>query len=443
MKSFTHSIKQGGCEKNREVSLFEFAEGPGVITEQWFTGKGCINQDTIIRYYIDGDDKPTVEFNLYMAQGIGYVDRGSRDYSNNGYRERSVGTEPKGAQALNTMRFKRGDEDEIQDLDVWERSGIYDGGNKGKKDASVGGMKEDNNANPLDDLLNKINFDKFKTLKPAEEKGSPCIGDKRDSGECDADVRSDYDGKEDDPAIPWGSRRFGHVSNDGGLYNTFRVPFQKSIYISMISKHDGRYWYNVRGMQNYPIIVGDIELPANAKLMLYKKENVTVQPFEYVILASSTSKYGLLYQLTFNTESKNFFHQEACFRVINDNSRKIQYLSSGTEDLFLSSYYFNGGVFHTDQAGLSFKQDPGRLCAYKFFEDDPVLFSDMFSLIWRCGELLDNDCFKSRQRHCSRKYGNEYCITEKDRNATAAVDEANIESTKPTLVDSYVWTYEW
>ncbi len=322
MKSFTHSVKQGGCEENREISLFEYTKGPGVITEQWYTGSGCINLDTIIRYYIDGAKKPTIEFNLYMAQGIGYVD-------------------------------------------------------------------------------------------------------------------------DRDPGVPWGNRRFGHVSHKGGLYNTFRVPFQKSIYISMISKHEGAYYYNIRGMRNYPVIIGDIELPSNAKLMLYKKENVTLQPFEYITLASSTSKNGLLYQLTFNTESKNYLHQEACFRVINDKSGKIKYLSSGTEDLFLSSYYFNGGIFHTDQAGLSFKEYPARSCAYKFFEDDPVLFANKFKLTWRCGELLDNKCYKSQQRHCSRKYGNDDCVTEKDREATSLVNEANTNFTMEALIYSYVWTYEW
>eukprot|EP00794_Sanderia_malayensis_P017317 gene17317-19050_t len=435
MESFTHSIKQGGCEANREVFLFEFKKGPGVITEQWFTGKGCINQDTVIRYYIDGDTAaPSIEVNLYMAQGIGYVDKTSDDEMN--YTQYSIGTEPKSSEALNNMRFKRSNV--VKDFGAWEERKSKIRRSKRPKKYKI--------INPLDKLFGSGVLgrsqqsigDRNSSLKfPAQATSNeqqPCStdlgdcpftseGDYRDGSEEIGDNRDGIVAKrEDDPEIPWGSRRFGHVSREGGLYNTFRIPFQKSIFISMVSKTAGQYWYNVRGVRNYPLIIGDVELPPSATLKVYKKENTTVQPFDYISLASSISNHGMLYQVTFDTQSESFEHQEACFRVLANDDNEIQYLSSGTEDLFLSSYYYSGGVFHTDQSGLSYMDEPGRACAYKFFEDDPFFFSKSFELIWRCGELLDNNCFKSQQHRCIRKNGNEQCASQSDRDATANVN---------------------
>ncbi len=383
MESFTHSVKEGGCEENREVSLFEFTDGPGVITEQWFTGNGCINQDTVIRYYIDDEVTPSIEVNLYMAHGIGYVDE--------------LGP-----------RF----------------------GNKGKSRSS--NDYSGDNANDIRD------FDKISDLGDRLDDSSGLNDNDVDRSEYDSDDRGD-----NDPAIPWGTRHMGHVGRQGGLYNTFKIPFKQFVYVSMISKHNGSYWYTVRGVQNYPLIIGDLELPQSAMLKLHKNEDVTVEPFDLVSLATSTNKTGLLFQITLNTESENLYHQEACFRIKSGDDRKTQYLSSGTEDLFLSSFYYSGGIFHTEQSGLSYIDRLGRMCAYKFFEDDPVLFSRSFSLKWRCGELADNKCFKVRQRACKRKYGNKHCVTERDREVIARYNDLKMMHTRPTVVNSYVWTYEW
>ncbi len=45
--------------------------GPGVVTEQWFAGDGCIDEDTIMKIYIDGETTPSLDLNLFMAHEIG------------------------------------------------------------------------------------------------------------------------------------------------------------------------------------------------------------------------------------------------------------------------------------------------------------------------------------------------------------------------------------
>ena len=248
--------------------------------------------------------------------------------------------------------------------------------------------------------------------------------------------------KPEDPAVPWGKKRIGHLASGGGLYNTYRVPFQKSIKISFVPKGRGAFWFFVRGVENYPIIIGDIELPKDAKLKLYKLENVTMQPFEYALLASTKDKAGMLYQVTMATKSETFGALEACFRAVID-SGNIQYLSSGTEDLFLSAYYYDQGIYHTSHAGLTYKEWPGTMSAYKFFEDDPVLFTKSFKLIWRSGERVDNECFLAKERGCKIENGQTKCKSPNDTSEFAVLDGRINSNHVETVVSTYVWMYEW
>ena len=50
-------------------------------------------------------------------------------------------------------------------------------------------------------------------------------------------------------------------------------------------------------------------------------------------------------------------------------------LSSGLEDYFLGTYYFNKGRYATPVAGLTHvDKDEHEFSAYRFHEDDPVFF---------------------------------------------------------------------
>ena len=344
LKTFSHAIKGAYCHANQEIEIFNYAAGPGVITEQWYTGYECLGPNTIIKYYMDGDAKPYIEMNLYMAHGIGFVSS-SGDFNES------------------TMAVPN-----------WE-----DAGHKSK----VNGP--------------------------------------------------------DDPGIPWGTKRIGHTARGGGLYNTIRLPFQKSIRVTFESPTSGYYWYIVRGSENYQVKIGDLILPKTAMLKLYKVENYVIQPKEYIVVAATTNKTGLLYKVTLAATSSDFTYLEACYRALIDDAKDFQFLSSGTEDFFLSAYYYSGGIFHTDHAGLTFFQKPGTMSAYKFFEEDPVIFNKSFKLIWRCGEIVDNDCYKAgggcyiegNTRYCNTKYG------------THKHTIPNGVQFAVTKMSSYVWTYEW
>ena len=198
---------------------------------------------------------------------------------------------------------------------------------------------------------------------------------------------------------PWGTKRIGFLAEDGedGLYNTTRFPFQKSIRITFITNGDCVYWFIVRGVENYPVVIGDMQLPSNARLVLHKRDHLLLKPYELISLAESAQN-GILYMVTLAAKSTDLNYLEGCFRLLSSNGTKTQFLSSGTEDFFMSAFYYNKGLFYSDHAGLTYFESPGTTSAYKFFELDPVIFNKDFNLVWSCGESRNSGCFTGEER---------------------------------------------
>ena len=279
MKSFSYAIKHGFIHANEEKTLYEHDSGqPGVITEQWFTGRLTMNQDTRIRIYIDGEKEASLDFNLFLAHGLGFRES--------------------------------------------------------------------------DDLGN----------------------------------------------IPWGTRRIAHAA-DGGIYNTIRIPFSKSFRVTATAPNSDYFWYFIRGVENYPVVLGDLILPPHTRLRLYKNENVYMKPLEFLRLAQVNNSAGALFMVTLVANSSNLGFLEGCMRSYVDEGNRTTWLSSGTEDFFLSAYYFDKGLYHLDNAGLTYldRNGSGLVSAYKFFENDPLLFTKSFELWWRCSDL---DFSKDKRHGC-------------------------------------------
>ena len=66
----------------------------------------------------------------------------------------------------------------------------------------------------------------------------------------------------------------GHTHNMG-WYNRYQIPFQSKVKITMTCNVDSPFWFRVAGVENYPIIVGDLQLPSHAKLEI-QSFNATV-----------------------------------------------------------------------------------------------------------------------------------------------------------------------
>ncbi len=148
--------------------------------------------------------------------------------------------------------------------------------------------------------------------------------------------------------------------------------------------------------------MGGVILPEAARLKLYKLEDYTAKPLEEFNLCDVKGS-GALYEVTMaakglrkseNDHWKDLSYLEACMRAYIGEAKEPLMLSSGLEDYFSGTYYFNRGRYATPVAGLThFKPDENEFSAYRFHEDDPVFFHNGLRLTCRCGEKIDGRMF--------------------------------------------------
>ena len=236
---------------------------------------------------------------------------------------------------------------------------------------------------------------------------------------------------------PWNTKRISADANSN-VYNTYQIPFSKSFQVTATDPVGGVFWYIIRGVYNYPLILGDLQLPSTARLRLYKNVKVDLLPFEFIDLVDVHNSAGALFQVTLAASSSDFHYLEGCVRAYIDGDNTT-FLSSGTEDFFLSAFYYNNGLFHSDNSGLTYKADPGTMSAYKFFEDDPVLFTKSFRLRWRCGEIIGTG-FEECPNVFFEPSTAKSLQSDQLANKTKIIASPNVGITRVT---TYAWVYEW
>jgi hypothetical protein len=219
-----------------------------------------------------------------------------------------------------------------------------------------------------------------------------------------------------DEAAPWGVERIGKTGSPSGIYNTYRIPFGKGVRVTAqrvnAEKGTPPFWWIIRGVTRLPLDIGGIRLPENARLRLHKVERHVAQPLEEFAIYD-TSKSGLLYMVTVAGKSTNFCFLEGVVRAYIDHAETPLLLSSGMEDYFLGTYYFNKGRYYTPVAGLTHIVPDQEFSAYRFHETDPVPFENGLRLTLRNGEQL---------------HGYTY---------------GPPPGPKETEFTTYVWAYEW
>jgi len=200
-----------------------------------------------------------------------------------------------------------------------------------------------------------------------------------------------------DNNAPWGSEKLGKTGHPSGLYNTYKIPFGKSIRITAQRAKDSPdgapFWWILRGAENLPVTIAGTRLPPNARLKLHKLENHVAQPLEEFALCDVPGA-GALYQVTIAAEGlrksddwTSFSFLEGIMRAYIDGAKSPTELSSGLEDYFLGTYYFNRGRYANGLAGLThFDAKNKAFSAYRFHDEDPVLFQQGLRLTCRCGE---------------------------------------------------------
>jgi len=229
----------------------------------------------------------------------------------------------------------------------------------------------------------------------------------------------------DDNTSPWGTAHFGKGANTGGVYSTMRIPYTNSIRVTGLLpsfiNQPRTFWWVIRGITNYPIFIGNYQLPPTTQLKLYKNQYATYQPLEYVTLVNTTNA-GAVWTTVLAVQSGTMNFLEGCFRMYTGGSTSPVLISSGTEDYFQSAFYFDGGPYHFSEAGLShINSSAVTLSAYKVHNYDAFFFqSGGFIFQWRNGDNMDPvSGFK-------------------------CVDKGQVVgSPTVSIVTTYTWVYEW
>jgi hypothetical protein len=231
-----------------------------------------------------------------------------------------------------------------------------------------------------------------------------------------------------DRFAPWTTDKMGKTGSPSGVYNTFRIPFGKEIKVTAQLSPDSPdhplFWWILRGTENLPVTLGGVQLPDNARLKLHKLENREYDPMTEFDMCNVEDK-GALFLVTIAAKGlrtheeydwTDMSYMEACVRSYINGGKDTLKLSSGLEDYFLGTYYFNEGRYAGNIAGLTHLDlKSSEFSAYRFHDDDPLFFQDGFRLTCRVGET-DN----------------------------GHINEGEITGNPPrTRYTTYVWLYQW
>lgn len=187
---------------------------------------------------------------------------------------------------------------------------------------------------------------------------------------------------------------FGKNAGSGGVFSTIRIPFGASVRVTLEQAEScptahGTYWIIVRGVEALPLRIAELDLPDAARLTVARIDNRTLQEFDFATLAAAdASQDGLLFATYFEARSADPNYLEGCFRLLgaDPNATAPLFLSSGTEDFFMSASYFDEGIFAGASAGLTYSATypiSGALSAYKVHDRDLVPFHGGFNFEWR------------------------------------------------------------
>lgn len=185
-----------------------------------------------------------------------------------------------------------------------------------------------------------------------------------------------------DNKAPWSNKHMGKIGRQNGVFNNYRIPFGKSVRVTAQAAEGADsgqpIWWIIRGVENGRVTLGGEKLPEAARLKLVRQEKVEVEPLKELDLFDLKGN-GAVYQVAIaaeGLEDGGITYLEGCIRAYKGGSKEPVMISSGLEDYFLGTYYFDTGFFHSDTAGLThLDQGKKTFSAYRFHDEDPIYFS--------------------------------------------------------------------
>ena len=158
----------------------------------------------------------------------------------------------------------------------------------------------------------------------------------------------------------------------GGIFNTYQVPFVTWVRVTVEllttqpagkRQHDPvGFWLILRGTDggsegSAVRLPGGTLLPPLSKLHSFENREMSVAGGSTLDLLSSSSKGNriavMMMSLAVSSNHTGLSFLEGCMRATSNNTHSSQLLSSGTEDFFLGTFYFESGTYANALAGAT------------------------------------------------------------------------------------------
>jgi len=198
-----------------------------------------------------------------------------------------------------------------------------------------------------------------------------------------------------DNRAPWSNKHMGKIGARNGFFNNFRIPFGTSVRVTAQRAENADdnqpIWWIIRGVENGRVTLGGEKLPETARLKLIRQENIEVDELAEFDLFDAKGA-GAVFKVTIaaeGLEDGGITYLEGCIRAYKAGSKEPILISSGLEDYFLGTYYFDTGFFHSDTGGLThLDQERKTFSAYRFHDEDPIFFSKGLRMTCRNWESI-------------------------------------------------------
>jgi hypothetical protein len=208
-------------------------------------------------------------------------------------------------------------------------------------------------------------------------------------------------------------------SGGSGLFNNYQVPFSTNITVTIemagTPNHLVIFWMVLRGRTHATLHLPetpDVLLPPTARLKSYYNPTTVLQPLEQFVLYNSSATNGAVLLVTLSVSSgpspryPSFKYLEGCMRSYSPSGQERFRISSGTEDYFLGTFYFDKGQYFFPEAGVTSLCPPtvrtnpssiactpaqnngSKFAAYRLHVGgDPLLFEGGAVQTWRNGDV--------------------------------------------------------
>lgn len=188
---------------------------------------------------------------------------------------------------------------------------------------------------------------------------------------------------------------FSKLGKNNSICLNFKIPYYHKCKVQLVknSFSQDHIWTTVRATDKFGISYGGVSVPYGAYFKAVTNTEANVAAGGYHSLYSA-SNYSMMIGCNLCMISDNNYSMEGCVRAFFDDN-SYQYLSSGLEDFFISTYYFDNGEFARYKAGVtkfvssdSEGADSCKLGAYRQFTDNPICFNEAVNVKVRNGDSV-------------------------------------------------------